>query len=139
MAVPDKKLTKGDIQNILGQLDGFVDALQRQWDEKRAGAGWLWVNRGRLVDGTRFVLASLDQMIQWVEDIIPSGVDKKAAVMMMAGKLFDYVVAPAFPIWLKPATPLIRELVVNILVSAVIDFIVSKYHTGIWMKDENAQ
>lgn len=136
MATNNRKLTADEIQDILQQVDGFLARIREQWDQENdTSASWWRLNRLRLVKGTQFIIDSLDQMIQWVEDLIPSGTDKKAAVTLMAGKLFDYIVGSALPIWLKPFSGIIREIVINVVVSNAIDFIVRKYNDGIWKKD----
>jgi len=139
MAAIKRKLSGDDIQSILQQVDGFLDRIRQQWDqENTTGTSWWRLNRLRLVKGTQFITDSLDTMIQWVEDLIPSGADKKAAVLMMAGKLFDYIVGSALPIWLKPFAGMIREIVINVVIGNAIDFIVRKYNNGIWKKDADA-
>ena len=46
--------------------------------------------------------------------------------------LYDYIVREALPIWMRPFAGKIKEYVINVLVSASIDWIVSKYREGIW-------
>jgi hypothetical protein len=133
-----KQLTKDEIQDILHQLDGLLDNLRHQWDQENTiKPSWWKMNSVRLIKGTQFIIRSLDHMIQWVEDLIPTGTDKKAAVTLMVGKLFDYIVAAAFPIWLRPFAPIIRKIVIDIIIGNIIDFIVAKYNEGIWKKDVN--
>lgn len=133
----NNSLTADQVQAILSQLDEYLEALKAQWDAEagQEPRGWFFVNKLRLLGGIRFVTDSLDRMIQWVEDLIPSGTDKKAAVLLMAGRLFDYVVAAAVPVWLTFLVPVARKLVVDFFLSNMIDFIVGKYNAGVWKKD----
>ena len=71
-------------------------------------------------------------MILFVEKIIPQGSDKKFAVVTIVDRLFDHIALTAFPIWLKPFAPIIKKIVIDIIVSSLIDFIVSKYRNGYW-------
>lgn len=131
-----KQLTADEIQEVLHQIDGHLENLKYQWDQQNTvKPSWWKMNMLRLINGTDFIIHSLDHMIQWVEDLIPAGKDKKAAVTLVAGKLFDYIVAAAFPIWLKPFALVIRKIVIDIVISNIIDFIVAKYNEGVWKKD----
>lgn len=132
-------LTSQDISAVLKQLDQQLDQLKKTWDSQNPPAtpSWWHLNRARMVRGTKFIIESLDKMILLTEDLIPAGSDKKAAVTLIAARLFDYIVVAAFPIWLKPFAPAIRGVIINIVVSNTIDFIVQKYNQGIWKKDVN--
>jgi hypothetical protein len=79
-----------------------------------------------------------DEMIQFVEGIIPNGKDKKETVLLVAGSLFDYIIISSLPIWLKPMSGLIRKIAIEVLFSEMIEFIVEKYSTGYW-KVENEE
>lgn len=141
MQIRKKKLalTGQDISSVLRQLDAQLDQLKAKWDSQNptAAPSWWRMNRERLVRGTQFIIDSLDRTILFIEDLVPAGSDKKAAVTLIAARLFDYIVVAALPIWLKPFAPAIRGVVINIVVSNTIDFIVKKYNQGIWKKDVN--
>ena len=87
---------------------------------------------------TIFMMEVIDESILLAEKIIPTGTDKKAAVMTIASRLFDYIVIQAFPIWLQPFSGQIKSFVINILVSYLIDFIVAKYNAGFWNAKQEA-
>lgn len=136
----DKKmaLSVEDMGAVLSQLDGYLINLQKQWESNNAPTtNWFWLNTGKLISGTQFIISSLDKMVLFVEDLIPNGEDKKAAVMMVVGKLFDTIVIPAMPIWLKPFASVIKSIVMDTVISNAIDFVVKKYNEGVWnMKNE---
>lgn len=137
MATTKRKLSVSEIQDILQNVESFLGNIKQHWDmTNTTSSSWWSLSRLRLVSGTQFIISHLDSMIQWVEDLIPSGTDKKAAVLMMAGKLFDYIIVTALPIWLKPFAGIIRDIVINVVIGNAIDFIVGKYNDGIWKKDE---
>jgi hypothetical protein len=134
-----QSLGSDEVQEVLNSIEAFLVNLRTEWDEENAAnekAGWFATSRVRLVAGTVFIIRSLDRMIQFVEDLIPVGEDKKAAVMMVVGNLYDYIVVEAFPIWMKPFSSSIRKIIVDIVVACVIDFIVGKYRAGAWQMDD---
>ncbi len=140
MPTVKRTLTASDIDAVLKQLDGYLAALKQNWDAESQGLptrSWWSINRLRLAGGVQYIIDSLDKLVLFVEDLIPTGSDKKSAVVSLLDKLFDYVVAPAFPIWLKPFTPAIRRIIIDIVVSNMIEFVVGKYNKGIWKKDVN--
>lgn len=139
-----KELTVDEIQAVIKQLDDFVSNLNNRWNQMgQSGSSWFsfssWFSLGtsKLLAGTKFIIQSLDQMIQFVEDLIPSGPDKKAAVLAMVGQLYDKVVSPALPIWLKPFSGTIKSIIVDHLIANLIDFVVGKYNSGVWKQDVN--
>lgn len=130
-----RQLSTDEIQDVLQKLEDYLNDLKARWDsEGVTEKGWLFMARTRLVKGTAFIINCLDELIQFVEDLIPEGSDKKAAVMSVLEKLFDHVVYEAFPIWLKPFAPAIKKIVIDVIIGVAIDFIVGKYNAGIWSK-----
>jgi len=137
-----RQLTTDEIQSVLQRLETYLNDLKARWDaEGVTDKGWLFTARTRLVKGVAFIIDCLDELIQFVEDLIPEGKDKKAAVISVLEKLFDYVVAEAFPIYLKPFVPAIKKIVIDVVISVAIDFFVGKYNAGIWNMEqmENAE
>jgi hypothetical protein len=133
-------LTTDEIQTILQKLETRVESLRQKWDaENPPGSVWWSIHRTRLMKATSFLIGSLDGLIQFVEDLIPDGLDKKETVMAVTGKLFDYIVATAFPIWLKPFSGVIKKVIINIIISNAIDFIVGKYNEGAWKMEKNVE
>lgn len=134
-----RQLTAGEITDVLQKLEGYLSDLKARWDQENPGGrSWFKLAIPYITKSTEFIVSILDELILFVEGIIPEGSDKKAAVMTLIGKLFDYIVVQAFPIWLKPFTSTIKLVVVNILVSNLIDFIVGKYNAGFWNQKQEA-
>lgn len=97
-----RQLTTDEVQAVLQRLESYLNDLKTRWDaENITETGWLFIAQKRLVRGTAFIIHCIDELIQFVEDLIPEGKDKKAAVMSVLEKLYDYVIAPAFPIFFK--------------------------------------
>lgn len=129
-----QELSEQDIQDILQKLTAYLTDLKIRWQQQNPGNNsWWGIHRVYLVSATIFVINAADELILYVESLnIPTGSDKKAAVMAVISELFDFVVANALPIWLKPFSGTIKEIVVNIIISNLIDFIVAKYNAGYW-------
>ncbi len=132
-----KILTTDEIQEVIKLVESYLVDLQLRWDaEKPPYVGKFGICRNYLTKGTIFLLQTLDEMIQFVEGIIPLGKDKKETVMLVVGKMFDYIIMSVLPIWLKPMSIIIRKVAVEIIFSEMIDFVVEKYNAGYW-KAEN--
>lgn len=136
MAATKRTLTASEVDAVLKKLDAHLISLRQQWDaQAHSTIRWWSLNRVRFKEGTQFLIDCLDKLVLFVEDLIPAGTDKKAAVILLLDKLFDYVVAPCLPIWMRPFAPFIKDIMINFMISSMIDFIVSKYNKGIWKKD----
>lgn len=79
-----------------------------------------------------FLLNCIDELVNLVEDLIPAGVDKKATVLSYLNAIYEKIVYPALPMWLKPFSFAIRSFIIDVLASVVIDFIVKKYNDIGW-------
>lgn len=134
-----KQLTTDEAQEVVEVIKNYIIDLKNRWDlEKPPYASKFMICREYLTKGTLFILKVTDEMIQFVEGIIPNGKDKKETVLLVAGSLFDYIIICSLPIWLKPMSGLIRKIVIEVLFSEMIEFIVEKYSTGYW-KVENEE
>lgn len=128
-----RQLTTDEIQEVIAKLDQYLADLKARWDQENPGnRSWWKITKTYLVTSTMFIINILDELIIFVEGIIPAGDDKKAAVTAVVEKLFDYIVVQAFPIWLKPFAPVIKDIIVNIIIGKLIDYIVGKYNAGFW-------
>ena len=135
-----KDLTTDEVQEALKKLAIFVDDAKKQWDAQNPNPkSWFGINSGALLKATTFLISVTDELIQYVETIIEKGPDKRAAVILTMGQLFDYVMQSFAPLWLKPMLPVIKQIVVTIVIGNLIEFIVAKYKAGYWKmehKDE---
>lgn len=131
-----KQLTTDEVQDVLKKLETYIVDLKARWDQENpASKSWWRVPRSQILEATRFIINSLDELINFVEPIIPSGSDKKAAVVAVVGNIFDYIVLNAFPLWLKPFSAMIKTIVIDVIINAMIDFIVAKYNAGFWKQE----
>ena len=125
---------------IIYNLNKYLENIKNKWDEQNpVKSTWSSLNKTYLLNCTIFLISSLDDIIVYVQKVIPKGSDKKAAVMSIVSSVFDYIVVQAFPIWLKPFAPTIKQIIIGIVISQLIEFIVTKYKEGSWKmetKDE---
>ena len=131
-------MTTEEVKSAIIQCEQCLFDLKKKWDEEKPKkSGWVSIPTDYLLSGTIFIIKSIDDMIQFVEPIIPKGEDKKAVVMLVAGQLYDYIVISIFPLWLRPMSSTIKKILISIVVGELIDFIVSKYRNGLWNMEKN--
>ena len=116
----------GVVQEVAGFSD-MVERLKTNWVVVKAQFG-----KVNWSVGVQFLSKCLDQLVCYLVDQNLAGADKKATVLDAFSKIFDTVVADLFPIWLKPFSSTIKNFVVNVALSHVIDFVVEKYKNGSW-------
>lgn len=118
------------------QIDKFVESMKKLWDSTKQQSEWWkpWkkINFSPITD---FLLKCLDDLIAYVDQIaFANGADKKATVLNAIGKIYDYIVKEALPIWLIPFAGVVRAYVISVVISTAIDWIVEKYRNGDWRK-----
>lgn len=125
-------MSKDEIQT---KLEQFLEDLKLRWDSANIfGKNWIFLNYKQIANSIAFMLDCLDELIQFVENLFPEGSLKKAAVISVLSKLYDYTIGRCLPIWAQPFSMAIKQIVL-IAFSLLIDFIVRKYNSGIWRKD----
>ena len=78
-----------------------------------------------LSNAFKFFQLGVDSLVQLAEQCNLDGADKKALVEQAAHKLFESVVTPLLPMWAKPFSYLINQIL-NQLIDATIEYIVTK-------------
>lgn len=81
-----------------------------------------------------FILNCLDESINYVEDLPIEGNNKKSIVIAIIYSIYSEIISKNLPIYLKPFDLLIRFILIQIILSKLIDFIVDKYNRGAWKK-----
>ena len=120
-------------QNVLLKLDAYLENLKAKWDETAPPKkSWFAIHQTQITECTKFLICALDDLILFVQDNIPKGSDKKTVVLLVISNIFDYVATNSFPTWLIPLTPVVKQIIVGVIVSQLIEFIVSKYRDGSW-------
>ena len=130
-----------DIQidpKVLSELNIYLDTLKKKWDDQYPDKkSWLSLHKTYVLNSTIFLISVLDDLIVFVQSSIPRGADKKLAVMAVLSKIFDYIVVQAFPVWMTPFAAIIKEMIVGVVISQLVEFIVSKYKNGEWKTNSN--
>lgn len=125
-------------EELLSKLEKYLDSLKKQWDVAHPKSkSWFTLSRNYILDCTIFLVSVLDDLIIFVQHHVEKGSDKKHIVMSMSSDVFDHIVLNAFPIWLKPFASIIKEIVVSIIISQLVEFIVKKYKDGAWKQNDS--
>jgi len=134
-SVLDPVGTVVNVPAIQAQLEQFI----QQWQAEHPSTGGIRIKFRGIVDIYpeifQFLLNAVDVFIVLIEKEMPqlAGADKKATVLNAAGFLYDALIANSLPIWLRPFNGQIKALLIDVVLSAIIDFIVSKYNVGSWV------
>jgi len=112
-----------------------VPLLSQQWSQTKEStpSSW-WSNSELRKKAVQFFLDSIDVLVKHVDDIMQSGPDKKATVLYILAALYDLIIQDILPLWLKPFAAGLKTLIIYTLFSLLIDFMVNKYHNGVWKK-----
>jgi len=126
----------GEVRAI-PEVAQYVLDTQGAWDQVKATSSSWWkiwkkVSLAQLQQCSKFLLLAVDDLIQLVDNLIDNGPDKKATVLDAMSKIYDYVVAEALPLWIKPFAASVKNYIVYSLLSSAIDFFVDKYRHGAW-------
>lgn len=130
-----KQLSAIEIQDVIAKLESYLSDLKTRWTQNAPSYSWWKLPHTYIHAASHFLIGVLDELILFVEGIIPEGSDKKAAVLAVVGKLFDYIVVQAFPFWLRPFAPAVKKVIIDIAISNLIDFFVAKYNAGFWKQE----
>lgn len=112
------------------EVTAHIDDLVKTWEENKAQK-----LPSRFQNAVSFILNGVDYLIKLVDDLIPKGIDKKATVLAAIALLYDKIVYPSLPIWLKPFAIGIKAFILNVVIGLLVDFIVKKYREAEWTKD----
>jgi len=127
----------GKIVSDIG-IETYIETMAIKWEQNKSTSKWWQVwKKVSFVSITNFLLARLDDLIAYVDNLIASRVDKKATVLDAIVRIYDNIIYQAMPVWLKPFSPLVRAIVIGQIIPAAIDFMVSKYHEGSWNKKDS--
>lgn len=94
-------------------------------------------NKKNINDCINFLLYCIDDSIQTTQSLQIPGAEKKVIVLSIIWEVYSIVISKNLPIYLKPFDLIIKTIVVQLIVSKLIDFIVDKYNRGTWRKESN--
>lgn len=118
-----------DNQSIINTM---ADNLKKKWDTFKSSLDK--TTKITLVQVTKFLLFSLDELVLLVGTFNRTGADKKAMVLSVLSVVYDYVIKEMLPLWLLPFAGGLKGFVIYTLMSIAVDWIVSKYNSGNWGK-----
>lgn len=123
-------------QTQLQVLDNAIKDLLVLWqaETEDSNAPWwkFWVRNTTLHHVTEFLLRSLDTFIIAVDDKLDKGPDKKATVLAALAVVYDTIIVGVLPLYLKPFSGTIKDIIIYGLLANAIDMFVSKYRDGSW-------
>ncbi len=109
-----------------------IDKIIAAWKVKNPISWWSKIE-GVWLSAVQFLLNTIDYLIKIVEsNVAEGGPAKKAAVLLAMGKIYDAIVYPLLPVYLKVFSSRIKSFIIGVVASMMIDFIVSKYKDGSW-------
>lgn len=123
--------------------DCVKDHLQMllvRWNEQNPKPPWwkFWkrFKPVNLYKVTRFLLECLDGLILLVEKQIEDGASKKSTVLYALDWLYEHVARECIPVLMRPFARAIKNYIIYTLISVAIDWIVEKYHRGVFKELE---
>lgn len=117
----------GTIKNNIPGFNELVDKMKLTWTELKKQIGSV-----NLKMGVQFLTKCVDSLVVYVAQHNIAGSDKKATVLDAISSIYDNVIVGIMPIWLRPFSGPIKTLIINVLISHLIDVFVEKYNNGSW-------
>ena len=108
------------------EIRQLVQDIKSRWDAQKAAKGSWIISNSRFSVVVPFFLKILDELMTFANTQVVAGIVKKTSVMEAISDLYDYIVSPLLPIYLKPFSSKIKELIVDTMISHLIDFLVAK-------------
>jgi hypothetical protein len=134
------------VGNYFPVIDKETDILVIEWNriqEEIDKVPWYkrWWDNIRQRDwviAIKFLMYALDHLVTTIDGLMDNGADKKATVLKALDVLYTSIVIPITPIWLKPFNNKVKEFLLEVVFSIMIDFVVAKYREGAWnLKGQN--
>lgn len=116
-------------------IQKYIEFRKNTWTKSVTETPWwaVWRKTSSVLPMTKFLIETLDQLIQYFAQYSKmAGADKKALVMVAIGELYDYLSAQCFPLWLKAVSPMLKSVILSQVISPSIDWIVAKYKESQW-------
>lgn len=80
-----------------------------------------------------YILDCLDKSISYAEkNSKKGGLDKKILVISIMTIVYENTVSKILPIYLKPFESVLKYIIIQVIISSIIDFIVKKYKDNSW-------
>lgn len=108
------------------QIRKLVEELKLQWNLKQNVKGGFIVSGSKFASVVQFFYYAIDKLMELANEFDVPGIVKKSAVMDAVNNLYDSWINPLLPLYLKPFSGSIKKLIVDTLISNLIDFLVDK-------------
>jgi hypothetical protein len=95
-------------------------------------------NTNNIHDCISFILNCVDDSITQAQNLPIDGASKKAVVISIIYAIYNAVISKNLPVYLKPFDSIIKIIVIQFLISNIIDFLVHKYNEGTWNRKESS-
>lgn len=110
----------------------LVESLKLRWVEaQKAKSGWLSSAISRFSLAIPFYLTCIDELMKFVSKWQVDGSIKKVAVMEALSELYDTIIYPLLPFWAKAFSGTLKDLILNVGVSSLIDFLVKRLRENV--------
>lgn len=110
----------------------YAESTKRLWEALQNVKTGFTVSKADLITASKFLLTALDEAVKYAQENMTVGAEKKVFVLTVIGRLYDSTIGPLLPYWLYPFSSYLKNFVVNILLSQLIDYVVGKYKSGDW-------
>lgn len=104
----------------------LVAELKASWKLKQAAKGGWIISGSKFAGVVPFFYFAIDKLMKLANEFNADGIVKKTIVMEAISELYDVLIGPLVPIYLKPFAGKIKSLVVDTMISSLIDFLVAK-------------
>ena len=111
------------------EIRKLIDDIKKEWDTlKNAKNSWFPDSVSRFSIATPFFYSVIDDLMELMNKYTMPGLAKKSVVMEAVTELYDYIIGPIMPMYLRvpPISSWIRTLVLDVLISNFINFVVTK-------------
>jgi hypothetical protein len=110
----------------------FLETEIQRWHAEYPQDGGLAILTGKvpLRDVIKFLIESADEFVVMVGGMVGTTSDVQNIVLNLLNKLYDTIIIGILPIWIKPFSSLIKYVIVDILLSNLIDYLINQYATG---------
>lgn len=104
----------------------LVEELKLKWKlQQNAKSGFIF-SGSKFAEIIPFFYFAIDSLMELANEFDIPGLMKKTAVMEAINELYNTWINPLLPLYLKPFSSKIQTLVVDTMISSLIDFLVNK-------------
>lgn len=116
----------------LAPVQEFLALEEQRWQKEFPNEnGWaIFTGKVPLRAVIKFLIESTDEFVIMVGGIVGSTGDVKSIVLNLVSSLYDTIIVGVLPIWVRPFSGVIKYLIINVILSNLIDYLINQYKTG---------